>query len=173
MKATDLLKKQHRKVEAIFKKLEGGRGDGKALAIELANNLAAHMAIEQDIFYPAIVSVDPDLVSESFEEHALAETAIKRLLATEPDDGAFKARVVATKELIEHHVGEEEDDLFKKVKKALDTDKLEEMGAQMKARFDEVYAAGYQSVVPASYAKTSADMARRRVRPSGKSKRAA
>src|SRR6185369_12176274 len=80
MKATDLLEKQHRKVEAIFKKLEAGRGEAEPLVIELANNLAAHMAIEQEIFYPAALGVDHDGISESLEEHALAELAIKRLL---------------------------------------------------------------------------------------------
>jgi iron-sulfur cluster repair protein YtfE (RIC family) len=164
MNAIDLLEKQHRKVEAIFKKLEGGRAtDPAALVEELANNLAAHMAIEQDLFYPAIVAVDPQLVSESFEEHSLAEIAIKRLLATKPDDDAFKARVTAAKELIEHHVGEEEDDLFKKVRKAMGREQLEELGKKMKEQFDEVNEGGYASVVPKSFDETSADQARVRV----------
>ena len=52
MKATSLLEHQHRKVEAIFKKLEGGRGDAQTLVVALANDLAAHMVIEQETFYP-------------------------------------------------------------------------------------------------------------------------
>lgn len=173
MKATDLLKKQHRKVEAIFKKLEHGRGDKAPLVIELANNLAGHMAIEQDIFYPAVVKVDRDLISEGYEEHSLAELAVKRLLETDPDDAAFKARVVAAKELIEHHVEEEEDDMFKKVEKAFDDDALEELGKAMKRRFEEVYKAGYESVVPRGFAKTSADVARGKLRADDRKKEAA
>ena len=61
MNATSLLERQHRKVEALFKKLESGRSDPEPVLEELANSLAAHMAIEQDIFYPAIKSVAPDL----------------------------------------------------------------------------------------------------------------
>src|SRR5688572_25140478 len=105
MKATSLLETQHRKVEALFKKLEGGRSEREPLLEDLANNLAAHMAIEQEIFYPAIKEVDEELVHESFEEHSLAELALKRLFVA-PDDEAFKARLTALKELIEHHVSE-------------------------------------------------------------------
>src|SRR6478752_3453911 len=92
MKATDLLKQQHRKVEALFRKLEKGHGD-EGLVEELASNLTSHMAIEQEIFYPAIREVAEDLIGESFEEHSVAELALKRLLAATPGAPAFKARV--------------------------------------------------------------------------------
>jgi hemerythrin-like domain-containing protein len=160
MDAIELLHTQHQKVKGIFEKLENGKGDAIANVLDLIDNLAAHMAIEQDIFYPEVIAADPDLVSEAFEEHSIAEFALKRLLATGPEEDAFKARVVAAKELIEHHVKEEEDELFKKAKKMLGKDRLEELGAQMKKRFDEVYASGYQSAVPSRLDKTSADAAR-------------
>jgi hemerythrin-like domain-containing protein len=168
MKATDLLEKQHRKVEAIFRKLEGGRVEPEPLLIELANNLAAHMAIEQEIFYPAVAKVDEDMVSEAYEEHSLAEVAIKRLLETDTEHEAFKARVIAAKELIQHHVEEEEQELFKKVRKALKDEQLEQLGKAMKSRFDEVYAAGFENAVPKTFKKTSADMTRGRMHASGK-----
>ena len=161
MSATELLRTQHEKVKGIFAKLEKGNGDAIANVLELIDNLAAHMAIEQDIFYPAVIAADPDLVSEAFEEHSIAEFALKRLLATDPADDAFKARVVAAKELIEHHVKEEEGELFKKATKLLGKPRLEELGAEMKARFEEVYAAGYKSAVPPTLQKTSADIARK------------
>ena len=161
MKATKLLEKQHRKVEAIFKKLEKGSSEAEELLIELSNDLAAHMTIEQEIFYPAIQDVDHDVVLEAYEEHALAEVALKRLHAADPESDVFKARVVALKELIEHHVKEEEKELFPEVEKALDEDKLKELGKQMKARFDEVVEAGYESAVPRGFAKTSSDVSRK------------
>jgi hypothetical protein len=65
--ATALLKSQHRKVEGVFKKLEGGRGNVRPLLTELANDLAGHMAIEREIFYPAVRRIDEDLIFESFE----------------------------------------------------------------------------------------------------------
>lgn len=161
MDATKLLEKQHRKVETILKKLERGNAAAEELVAELANNLAAHMAIEQEIFYPAIQSVDRKLILESFEEHALAEVSLKRLLATDPEADEFKARVTALRELIQHHVEEEESDLFPKVEKALGEDKLAQLGTQMKRRFAEVLDEGFEAAVPRGFAKTSADVSRK------------
>ncbi len=164
MKATTLLTRQHRKVEGVFKKLENGRGDPLPLLEELANDLAAHMAIEQEIFYPAVKAVDEDLVMEAFEEHSLAELALKRLLGTDPADASFAARVTATKELIEHHVKEEEEDLFPAVEKKLGEARMLELGKAMKTRFEEVVAAGFEASVPKGFAKTSADMTKPRTK---------
>jgi hemerythrin-like domain-containing protein len=161
MLATKLLEKQHRKVEGIFEKLEKDDPDAEALVIELANDLAAHMTIEQEIFYPAIQQIDRKQVLESYEEHAIAEMALKRLLAADPSAEEFKARVTALKELIEHHVKEEEEELFPEVEKGLDEEKLTELGKQMKQRFDEVVEAGYESAVPRGFAKTSSDVSKK------------
>jgi hemerythrin-like domain-containing protein len=164
MKATALLKKQHRDVKAMFKKLESGREDREPLLRELADSLAAHMAIEQTIFYPAIRSLKlkEDLISESFEEHAVAELALKRLLAIAPDDDSFKAKVTTLKELIEHHVEEEEEELFPAVEKKLAAADLEALGKDMKQAFDDALGGGFDALVPRSMASTSADAANRR-----------
>ncbi len=159
MKATDLLSQQHRKVKAIFKKLENGRGDAGALLLELANDLAAHMAIEHELFYPAVARLDEFLINESFEEHALGEIAIKRLLTIEPEDDSFKAKVTAARELIEHHADEEEEELFPKVEKAIDSDRLKALGKEMKQRFEELVAQGYEAIWPRGASKTLADAA--------------
>lgn len=161
MDATKLLEKQHRKVEAIFKKLERGSSEAAELVEQLANDLAAHMTIEQELFYPAVQAVDRDLISESFEEHALAEVSLKRLLATDPEADEFKARVTALKELIQHHVEEEESELFPKVKKKLGDELLSKLGKQMKARFEEVVEGGFEAAVPRGFARTSADSSRK------------
>jgi predicted helicase len=138
MKATTLLEQQHKKVKAIFKKLESGRTDAGPLLTELANDLVAHMSIEHELFYPAVVALDHDLISEAFEEHALAEIALKRLLSTDPEDDSFKARVVAAKELIEHHVKEEEEEMFPKAEKSkLD---MQALGEKMAKRKQELSA---------------------------------
>ena len=163
MKATSLLESQHRKVEALFKKLEGGRSDPRPVLEELANSLAAHMAIEQEILYPRVKEVDADLVNESYEEHAVAELALKRLLMTDPDDEAFQARVTTLEELIEHHVEEEEQDLFPKIEKAVEDAELSRLGKAMKARFDEVVDAGFAAAVPKGMNKTSADVSKKEV----------
>jgi iron-sulfur cluster repair protein YtfE (RIC family) len=171
VEATKLLIKQHRKVQSLFRKLARKNGDAEALLTELANDLAAHMAIEQDLFYPAVQQIDDKLVLESYEEHALAEVALKRLLATNPDDDAFLARVTALKELIEHHVKEEEEDLFPKVEKKLESERLRALGKEMQTRFDEVVEQGYEAALPKGFGKTSSDLSKRSLR--GKSRRAA
>lgn len=164
MNPTSMLKTQHRKVEALFKKLESGRSAPQPLLEELANSLAAHMAIEQEILYPAIKEVDSDMVNESYEEHALAEVALKRLLATDPEDEAFMARVTALKELIEHHVEEEEEQLFPEIEKALGADTLSKLGKVMKPRFEEVFKAGFEAAVPKGMSKTSADLHKKKAK---------
>jgi hemerythrin-like domain-containing protein len=172
MKATSLLENQHRKVEALLKKLETGVADHAAVLQELANSLAAHMAIEQDIFYPAIKRLNDDLVNESYEEHALAEVALKRLLATDPEDDEFRARAIALKDLLQHHVEEEEDELFPAVHQALDKEALEQLGHTMLKRYDELFDAGFDATVPKGWFKTSADLAKKAADKQSKKKAA-
>lgn len=161
MKATALLESQHRKVEALFKKLENGRTDPQVVLEELANSLAAHMAIEQEIFYPKVKEIDADVINESYEEHAVAELALKRLLMTDPEEEAFMARVTTLKELIEHHVQEEEEELFPAVEKKVNEAQLAQLGKLMKARFEEVMEAGFAAAVPRGMAKTSSDVSKK------------
>jgi hemerythrin superfamily protein len=158
--ATALLKEQHRKVEALFKQIEGGKSDQEDLVTELANDLAAHMKIEQNIFYPRVREIDEDLVLESFEEHSIAEVALKRLLATSPDEEVFDARVTVLKELIQHHVEEEEKSLFPKVDKKLDAEESEEIANEMKTVFEDAVAQGHEAVLPEG-GETSSDIAER------------
>jgi hemerythrin superfamily protein len=158
--ATTLLQKQHRKVKAAFRKLQNRRTASLEILRELANDLAAHMAIEQEIFYPAVRELDEDLALESYEEHSLAELAMKRLLGTELNDESFVARVTAAKELIEHHADEEEEELFPKVEKKLGQERLAQLGREMQERFEQVVESGFEAAVPRGFNKTSADVAK-------------
>jgi iron-sulfur cluster repair protein YtfE (RIC family) len=160
MKATDLLQKQHREVEAIFAEISAMKSDPTELLTRLANTLAAHMAIEQDIFYPAVREVDKEAIDESFEEHAIAELALKRLLATPVRDPSFEAKVIVLEELIEHHVDEEEDELFPEIEEKLGAAKLEELGRKMEEAFQDAMKQGFAALAPPGLAKTSADEAR-------------
>jgi len=170
MKATDLLETQHRQVKALFRRLEQRAPDEQSALEELANSLAAHLTVEQDIFYPAIRRVAAKLVAESYEEHALAEVALKRLLTTAPEEDAFQARLAALRDVIEHHVQEEEDELFPQVAAALDTETLEQLGRSMQERFDEVFASGFEAVLPQGWATTSADIANQALDQNGSKK---
>jgi hemerythrin superfamily protein len=161
--ATALLKEQHRKVEALFKQIEGARSRKEALVAELADDLVAHMKIEQDIFYPRVRELDEDLVFESFEEHSIAEVALKRLLETSPEEETFDARVTVLKELIQHHVQEEEKSLFPKADKKLGAEESEQLASEMKTVFEEAVAEGHDAVLPEGRETTSSDIAEQRV----------
>jgi iron-sulfur cluster repair protein YtfE (RIC family) len=156
MKATELLKKQHREVEAIFKAIESGKGDSTQLLQKLADNLVAHMEIEQQLFYPAVQKVDSDLILEAFEEHAMAEVGLKRALAEDPASPSLKAKVSVLKEMILHHVEEEEKELFPKVEKALGKEN-ETLGVEMETMFNEAMEAGHEATLTKRAPQTSVD----------------
>lgn len=143
--AIALLMEDHKKVKKLFsdfKKLkEDGDGDEKANLVNMiCTELTIHTQIEEEIFYPAVRDAidDEDLMDEADEEHASAKTLIAQLESMEPEDDHYDAKVTVLGEYIDHHVKEEHDEMFPKVKKAkLD---LVELGAQMLQRKHELQA---------------------------------
>lgn len=146
MKASALLKEQNDEVKRMFKQLEEGNGRSNAVLAKLADSLAAHMVIEQELFYPAVLIVKEDLVLEGYEEHAVARFALKRLMKTSPSARTFKATLTTLKEIIEDHMKEEESELFPRAEKALG-DSSEGLCKQMKALFVETTKTGYERAV--------------------------
>lgn len=162
MKATHLLELQHRHIENLFSQIIRVPPDALALLVDLADHWVAHMAIEQNLFYPAVRKVKPEAVAESYEQHAVAEYALKRLLVAGPHDKTFKAKATVLKELVERHVEEEERDLLLAVEAAMNEEQLQALGRQMQANYDAAVAAGYQTGLPKTYGQTSADVAMNR-----------
>src|SRR5688500_8847072 len=121
MDAIELLKQQHQEVKKLFAMIEEAEGDDKAALVdELADNLAAHAAIEEEIFYPHTLSArTEDLLREAVEEHLSAKRLLADLLECDVDDDSYDAKIKVLKEQIEHHVEEEEGELFPKVKKLM------------------------------------------------------
>ena len=87
-----------------------------------------------------------------------AELALKRLLSTTPDDETFVAKVTALRDLIEHHIEEEEDQLFPAVEDIMDGEQLDALGEEMHSAFEEASDEGYEALLPEGMA-TSADEA--------------
>ena len=143
MKATDLLKKQHREVKSLFKKLESADNARmrRQLMTEIARNLEAHTVIEEEIFYPAVRGLESrkaeDMVLEAYEEHHVVKLVLADLPHVNPEDERFEAKMTVLSELVEHHVQEEEKEMFKLAQK-LGKDELEELGEQMAERFEAV-----------------------------------
>lgn len=139
--AIALLKEDHRTVEELFTEFEKARGEGRkqALATEICTELSIHAQIEEEIFYPACEGkVDEDLLKESYVEHDGAKVLIAEIMAGEPSDEFYDAKVTVLQEEIEHHVQEEEkrlEGLFAQARKAgLDMDALGEELAARKAQ---------------------------------------
>ena len=131
--AIDLLVDDHKKVKKLFKdfdklKDKGEEEDKQALVQEICAELILHTQIEEEVFYPAIRDlVEEDMVNEAEVEHASAKDLIEQIQALDPSDPMYDAKVTVLGEYIEHHVEEEEKEMFPKVKKSkLDLEKLGE-----------------------------------------------
>ena len=141
MNAIKLLKQQHREVEALFKQLEkakSARPRQKAFE-QVADKLAVHATIEERHFYPAVKRrATEEMLLEAVEEHLGVKRVIADMLELEAGDETFEAKAKVLKDLVEHHVEEEEKDLFPKVQKLLDADELEAIGEQMTTTMEEL-----------------------------------
>jgi hemerythrin superfamily protein len=141
MNAIELLESQHREVEDLFSQIEGTRDSDEKdrLFIELADRLAIHTSIEEHNFYPAVKAQQTEeILLESLEEHLGVKRVLSDLLDTETDDETFGAKLKVLKDLVSHHVEEEEGTLFPKVAKLLDGDELEALGQTMSAEQAEL-----------------------------------
>ncbi|XXY54783.1 hemerythrin domain-containing protein [Sorangium sp. So ce269] len=157
MKATDLLKEQHQEVDELFERIsQAGDNEISALRDELVANLVGHAAIEEEIFYPETretLGASP-LIPTSYEEHSLVHIMLQKLLSTELGDESFHARLGVLKELVQHHVQEEEQELFPQVESAMGAERLEELGNRLESRFDQVRASNVEALLTQNVAKS-------------------
>jgi hemerythrin superfamily protein len=144
--AIALLRADHKKVKALFKEFaklkesEGSGAEKAALVKQICDALTVHAEIEEELFYPAVrEAIDAeDLMDEALVEHAGAKALIAQLQQMAPDDDLYDAKVTVLGEQIDHHVKEEEGDIFLKAKKAkLDT---AELGVAMAERKEALMA---------------------------------
>ena len=144
MNAIELLETQHKEVKQLFKKCEKAGGEGKRQLFEqIADALAVHASIEEKHFYPATRSArTEDLLEEAVEEHLSVKRIIADLLDMDPAESQFDAKITVLQEQVEHHVQEEEDELFPKVKKLLSGEELEDLGMVMEDAAAELEAGG-------------------------------
>jgi hemerythrin superfamily protein len=135
MNAIDLLESQHRDVEDLFSKIEGSKDVGKKeqVFIALADSLAIHARIEERHFYPAVRDKGGEDLVEAVHDHLAIKRALNELLDTDVEDEAFEVRLETLRDEVEHHVEEEESDLFPRVMRAFDEGELEDLGDAMAA----------------------------------------
>jgi len=135
MDPTRILEADHRDVEDLFDKIEAAEGKDRTPFIdELAESLIAHMTLEEEVVYPAIKPVVGDEpVQEGVTEHELARKTLADVQKLAPDEPGFGAALEALKAGIEHHVEEEENDVFPQVRRD-GQQKLDEMSTQFMTR---------------------------------------
>ncbi len=154
MKATDLLKQHHREVEELFREIETAEDETEKVSLreELANALAAHTAIEEEIFYPAAMEVlgPSGRIREAFEEHAVADYALYRLMSVSVGDETFSAKLGALKDVVMNHVEEEESELLPQADGEMERDQLEQLGDRLSSRFEERLAEGHRAILERS-----------------------
>lgn len=145
--ALELLKEDHRKVKDLLSELAQSTTRAekkrKQLLEKIAQELEIHTHIEEEIFYPAFKEADgaefTKMYFEALEEHrAVDELVLPDLLKTTPTSEKFSGRAKVLKELVEHHVEEEEKNMFKKAQKAMSKEELAELGERMAERKQEL-----------------------------------
>src|ERR1700712_4997193 len=133
-----LLKDEHKQIKAVFRQFEQAgenatktKGELVAKMIEL---LTVHTYLENELIYPEVRKLLPDLeddVLESYEEHHVADVLCTELSTLKPDAERFDAKTTVLIENVTHHIEEEEQDWFPKVRDALSRKQLQEIGAQL------------------------------------------
>ena len=139
--ATDaivLLKQDHKLMRGLFRQFRAAGDTAYAtkdrLAKKILEELTVHTYLENECMYPQTRQLMPDLeddILESYEEHHVADVLCMELATMSAKDERFTAKMTVLIENVEHHMGEEEDDWFPKVRAGLGRRRLQEMGAQM------------------------------------------
>jgi iron-sulfur cluster repair protein YtfE (RIC family) len=145
--AIKLLKDDHAQVKKLFaqyEKLAKAHADSssrEALALDICDKLSVHTTIEEEIFYPAareaLGEEKDDLVDEATVEHGSAKDLIALLQSSDPNGDLYDARVKVLGEYIDHHVNEEQTEMFPKVKGKIDA---KAVGMQLQRRKEQLMA---------------------------------
>ena len=137
MKATMLLKKQHREVEKLFAtalKATDAKTRKRTME-EIVKALEHHTAIEEDVFYPAVCEIGTkraqDMIGEAYEEHHVVKLVLAELPQVDAGDEGFEYKMTVLKELVAHHVEEEEEEMFPMAEKRLGDERSAELAQRM------------------------------------------
>lgn len=135
-----LLKEDHEKVTEIFEKLESTTEKAvkkrEELFDKLSNELEIHAQIEEQIFYPALKKANEtrEVTLEGFEEHKIIKQLLQEMESLSKESEQWTAKLSVLQETVEHHVEEEEGEMFKSAREALSKEQLNDLGARMGAQ---------------------------------------
>jgi hemerythrin-like domain-containing protein len=148
--AIALLKEDHKKVHGLLTRLEATTERAvetrEDLLAKIVQEIQMHITLEEEIFYPAYKEAvskkdDVKLYQEALEEHHLVDTVLSEIGASDPQSEVFSAKAKVLRELVEHHVEEEEKEMFPRARKAMSAAELQRLGSTMKERKRELEAA--------------------------------
>jgi len=142
MDALALLTADHNRVRGLFARFETAQEAGDSvemteLAQKILTELEVHTTIEEEVFYPEVSASSEeikDTVDEGLEEHHVVKVLMQETKALTADDDAWVAKMKVIVESVEHHAGEEEEEMFPLCRKAMDTAALEDLGQRLEAR---------------------------------------
>jgi len=139
MDALALLKEDHDRAKKLMAELEETTERGVRTReqkwTKLLKELTIHENIEEEVFYPALAEHPKakDIVLEAMEEHHLVDDIVEQLKDTPFDDEHWAAKFKVTKENVEHHIEEEETDMFKVARQVFSKEELDELGSRLEA----------------------------------------
>jgi hypothetical protein len=140
MNAITMLKTDHDKVKKLLTELDATTERGvktrEELFATIKGELTVHETIEEEIFYPALKEHPKakDLVLEAYEEHHVVDTVMAELESLDVTDETWGAKATVMKENVEHHIEEEEKEMFAQARQVFDEQELEDLGARMAER---------------------------------------
>jgi hemerythrin-like domain-containing protein len=138
--AIAMLKEDHVKVKKLLTELETTTERGVKTRAELFSTikgeLTVHEIIEEEIFYPELKAHPKakDIVLEGYEEHHVVDLLMGELESLDVSDESWGAKATVMKENVEHHIEEEEGDMFKTARSVFDATELEDLGTRMEER---------------------------------------
>jgi hypothetical protein len=144
MDALSLLKDDHDKVQKMLQELESTTERGvktrEELFTKVKQELQVHEGIEEEIFYPALKDhpKTKEIALEAYEEHHVVDMVMAEIEGIAFDDETWGAKFTVMKENLEHHIEEEEGEMFKQAKQVFDQDELDQLGETMMARKQEL-----------------------------------
>jgi hemerythrin-like domain-containing protein len=146
MDAVQLLKEDHAKVKKILEDLDSTTERGvktrEELFTKVKRELEVHESIEDEIFYPALKEHPKarDIVLEGYEAHHVVDMVMAEIVDLPYDDETWGAKCTVMKENVEHHIEEEEGDMFKQARQVFSNEELEDLGVRMQARKEQLLA---------------------------------
>lgn len=146
MDAFELLEEDHEKVKKLLGELEETTERGvktrEELFARIKQEMLVHESLEEELLYPTLKEHDKtkEVSLEGYEEHHVVNEIMAELEETPVDDEKWAAKFAVMKENIEHHIEEEEDEMFKKARQVLDPDQIEALGERLQQRKKELQA---------------------------------